>query len=571
MKMSNMLMLTLREVPAEAEIASHKLMLRSGMMRKMASGVYNYMPLGLKVLKNVEDIVREEMNAAGAQEFLASALLPAELWQESGRWDVYGAEMFRLKDRNSRDFCLGPTHEEVFTDIARNEIKSYKQLPVNLYQIQTKYRDERRPRFGVMRSREFVMKDAYSFDKDQAGLDLSYDKMHDAYVRIFNRCGLDAKCVAADSGAIGGSNSAEFMVKSEVGEDDVVFCNHCNYAANIEKAPSTPEKAEAEELKEMNKVETPNVRTIEELVKFFNITEKKLAKTLIYNADGKIVAVMVRGDREVNEVKVTNAIGGAINLDMATPEEVEAATSAKVGFAGPIGIKVDMLLVDEEVANMYNFVVGANETGYHIENVNYERDFTGTVGDFRNVVAGEKCPECGGEITISRGTEVGHIFKLGTKYSEAMKATFIDENGKEQPFLMGCYGIGITRTMASIIEQHNDENGIIWPLSVAPYHVSVIPVNIKDEGIMKVAEELYSKLQDLGVEVLMDDRNERAGVKFKDSEIMGIPMRVTVGKKIVDNEVEFKLRAGGDNEVISIDAVCERVKSEFEKNNLKIK
>ena len=422
-----------------------------------------------------------------------------------------------------------------------------------------------------MRSREFVMKDAYSFDKDQAGLDLSYDKMHDAYVRIFNRCGLDAKCVAADSGAIGGSNSAEFMVKSEVGEDDVVFCNHCNYAANIEKAPSTPEKAEVEELKEMNKVETPNVRTIEELIKFFNITEKKLAKTLIYNADGKIIAVMVRGDREVNEVKVTNAIGGAINLDMATPEEVEAATSARVGFAGPIGIKVDMLLVDEEVTNMYNFIIGANETGYHIENVNYERDFIGTVGDFRNVVAGEKCPECGGEITISRGTEVGHIFKLGTKYSEAMKATFIDENGKEQPFLMGCYGIGVTRTMASIIEQHNDENGIIWPLSVAPYHVSVIPVNIKDENVMKVAEELYSKLQELGVEVLMDDRNERAGVKFKDSEIMGIPMRVTVGKKIVDNEVEFKLRSGEDNEVISIDAVCERVKSEFEKNNIKIK
>ena len=571
MKMSNMLVSTLREVPAEAEIDSHKLMLRAGMIRKMAAGIYNYMPIGLKVLKNVEDIVREEMNAAGAQEFLASAILPAELWQESGRWDVYGDEMFRLKDRNQRDFCLGPTHEEVFTDIARNEIKSYKQLPVNLYQIQTKYRDERRPRFGVMRSREFVMKDAYSFDKDQAGLDLSYDKMHDAYVKIFNRCGLDAKCVAADSGAIGGSNSAEFMVKSEVGEDDVVFCNHCNYAANIEKAPSTPEKAEVEELKELNKVETPDARSIEDLVKFFNTTNKKLAKTLIYNADGKVVAVMVRGDREVNEVKVNNALGGVINLDMASPEEVFNATNAKVGFAGPIGIKVDTLLVDEEVANMYNFVVGANETGYHIENVNYSRDFEGTVGDFRNVTAGEKCPECGGEITISRGTEVGHIFKLGTKYSEAMKAKFIDENGKEQPFLMGCYGIGVTRTMASIIEQHNDENGIVWPLSVAPYHVSVIPVNIKDENIMKIAEELYSKLQELGVEVLMDDRNERAGVKFKDSEIMGIPMRVTVGKKIVDNEVEFKLRAGGENEVISIDEVCNRVRAEFDKNNLKIK
>lgn len=571
MKMSNMLVLTLREVPAEAEIASHKLMLRSGMIRKMASGVYNYMPLGLKVLKNIEDIVREEMNAAGAQEFLASAMLPAELWQESGRWDVYGAEMFRLKDRNDRDFCLGPTHEEVFTDIARNEIKSYKQLPVNLYQIQTKYRDERRPRFGVMRSREFVMKDAYSFDKDQAGLDKTYDKMHDAYVKIFNRCGLDAKCVEADSGAIGGSNSAEFMVKSEVGEDDVVFCNHCDYAANIEKAPSTPEKAEKEELKELKKTETPNAKTIEELVKFFGTTEKKLAKTLIFNADGHIVAVMVRGDREVNEVKVTNALGGVINLEMATPEEVFDATSAKVGFAGPIGIKVDKLLVDEEVANMYNFIVGANETGYHLENVNYGRDFEGTVGDFRNITVGEKCPVCGGEVTIARGTEVGHIFKLGTKYSEPMNAKFIDEDGKQKPFLMGCYGIGVTRTMASIIEQHNDENGIIWPLSVAPYHVSVVPVNMKDEEQVAIAEKLYEELQNAGFEVLLDDRNERAGVKFKDSEIMGIPMRVTVGKKVTEGNVEFKLRTGGDNELIKIEEVCDRVKNEFAKQNLKIK
>ncbi len=571
MKMSNMLVLTLREVPAEAEIASHKLMLRSGMMRKMASGIYNYMPLGLKALKKVEDIVREEMNKAGAQEFLASAILPAELWQESGRWDVYGDEMFRLKDRNSRDFCLGPTHEEVFTDIARNEIKSYKQLPVNLYQIQTKYRDERRPRFGVMRSREFVMKDAYSFDKDQAGLDLSYDKMHDAYVKIFNRCGLDAKCVAADSGAIGGSNSAEFMVKSEVGEDDVVFCTCCDYAANIEKAPCTAEENEKEELKEAKKVETPNIKTIEDLVKFFNTTEKNFVKTLIFNVDGKIVAVLVRGDREVNEVKVTNALGGAIKFDMASPEEVFNATSAQVGFAGPIGIKVDELLVDEEVTMMYNFIVGANETGFHIENVNYGRDFEGKVGDFRNITAGEKCPVCGGEVTISRGTEVGHIFKLGTKYSQAMNANFIDEDGKEKPFLMGCYGIGVTRTLASIIEQHNDENGIIWPLSVAPYHVSVVPVNVKDEEQMRIAEEIYTKLKDMGVEVLIDDRNERAGVKFKDSELMGIPMRVTVGKKINEGIVEFKLRAGGENELVKIEDVCSRVEVEFDKNNLKIK
>lgn len=570
MKMSNMLISTLREVPAEAEIDSHKLMLRSGMMRKMAAGIYNYMPLGLKVLKKVEDIVREEMDAAGAQEFLASAMIPAELWQESGRWDAYGAEMFRLKDRGNRDFCLGPTHEEVFTDIARNEIKSYKQLPLNLYQIQTKYRDERRPRFGIMRSREFIMKDAYSFDRDQEGLDIAFNKMHDAYVKIFNRCGLDAKPVQADSGAIGGANSAEFMVKSEVGEDDVVFCDCCNYAANIEKAVCTPEKEEKQDFLELREVETPNAKTIEEVAAFFGKDAKKFAKTILFNADGKIVAVMVRGDREINEVKVTNAIGEVNSLELASNEEVQNATNAVVGFAGPVGIKVDILLVDEEVTNMYNFIVGANKTGYHLENVNYGRDFEGTVGDFRNVTAGEKCPDCGGTVTIARGTEVGHIFKLGTKYSKAMNANFIDEDGKEKPFVMGCYGIGVTRTMASIIEQHHDENGIIWPLAVAPYHVSVIPVNVKDEEQVRVANELYDELISMGVEALLDDRNERAGVKFKDSELMGIPMRVTVGKKIGDGEVEFKLR-DGEMEVVKISDICNIIKGEFEKNNVKLK
>lgn len=571
MKMSNMLITTLREVPAEAEIESHKLMLRSGMIRKMAAGVYNYMPLGLKVLKKVEDIVREEMNAAGAQEFLASAMIPAELWQESGRWDLYGGELFRFKDRGNRDFCLGPTHEEVFTDIAKNTIKSYKQLPLNLYQIQTKYRDERRPRFGVMRSREFVMKDAYSFDKDQEGLDLVFDKMHDAYVKIFNRCGLDAKCVQADSGAIGGSNSAEFMVKSEVGEDDVVFCTKCDYAANIEKAISVAEKQEKQEIKELNKIETPDVRSIENLVKFFNTDEKNFAKTILFNADGKIIAVMVRGDREINDVKVGNAIGGDIvSLELASAEEVQNATGAAVGFAGPVGIKCDILLVDEEVANMYNFIVGANETGYHLENVNYGRDFEGVIGDYRNVTEGEKCPCCGAPITIARGTEVGHIFKLGTKYSKAMNANFIDENGKEQPFVMGCYGIGVTRTMASIIEQHHDENGIVWPLSVAPYHVSVIPVNSKDEEQNKIASEIYEKLLSMGVETLLDDRNERPGVKFKDSELMGIPMRITVGKKITDGEIEFKLR-DAEMEVIKLEDVYAKVKEQFVKNNIELK
>ncbi|HBJ1647220.1 TPA: proline--tRNA ligase [Clostridium botulinum] len=570
MKMSNMLISTLREVPAEAEIDSHKLMLRSGMIRKMASGIYNYMPLGLKALKKVEDIIREEMNEAGAQEFLASAMIPAELWQSSGRWDAYGAEMFRVKDRNERDFCLGPTHEEVFTDIAKNEIKSYKQLPVNLYQIQTKYRDERRPRFGVMRSREFVMKDAYSFDKDQQGLDLSYNKMYEAYVKIFNRCGLDAKCVEADSGAIGGSNSAEFMVKSEVGEDDIVFCTECNYAANIEKATARLEEAEKEELMEVEKVSTPDSRGIDEVSEFLNISSKKTVKTLLYNVDGKIVAVFVRGDREVNEVKVANASNASGDIEMASHEEYMNATGCGIGFAGPIGIKADLILVDKEVKNMCNFVTGANETGYHIKNVNYGRDFEGTIGDYRNVVEGEACPTCGGKLTISRGTEVGHIFKLGTKYSEAMDAKFIAENGKEAPFIMGCYGIGVTRTMASIIEQHNDENGIVWPLAVAPYHVSVIAVNVKDEEQVKIATKLYEDLKSMGVEALLDDRNERAGVKFKDSEIMGIPMRITVGKKIVDGEVEFKLRIG-DMEVVKIEDVCQMVKDEFDKNNLKLR
>ena len=570
MKMSNMLVGTLREVPAEAEIESHKLMLRAGLMRKMAAGIYNYMPLGLKVIENVKNIVREEMNNAGAQEFLASALIPAELWQESGRWDAYGAEMFRLKDRHNRDFCLGPTHEEVFTDIVRNEIKSYKQLPLNLYQIQTKYRDERRPRFGVMRSREFIMKDGYSFDKDQEGLDLAYEKMRKAYVNIFNRCGLDAKAVAADSGAIGGSGSAEFMVKSEVGEDDVVFCTACDYAANIEKAPSTPEHAEKEELMEVEKVETPAVKSIEDLAKFFECSPKKIAKTLIFQADDKVVAVVLRGDREANEVKIANAIGEVIELEMASEEAVKEATGAAVGFAGPMGIKVDMLLVDQEVANMYNFIIGANETDMHLKNVNYGRDFEGIVGDFRNVTIGEKCPECGKEITISRGTEVGHIFKLGTKYSESMGATFIDEDGKAKPFIMGCYGVGVTRTVASIIEQHNDENGIIWPLEVAPYHVSVIPANVKNEEQATKAEEIYNELRKMGVEALLDDRKERAGVKFKDSELMGIPMRITVGKMIGEGQVEFKLRNGGEVETLSIEEVYNRVREEFERANLSL-
>ena len=570
MRMSRMLMPTLKEVPSDAEITSHQLMLRAGMIRKMASGIYNQLPMGIRVFRKVEDIIREEMNAKGAQEISCALLVPAELWQESGRWDVMGPEMFRLKDRNGRDYCLGPTHEETFTHIVRNEITSYKQLPLNLYQIETKFRDERRPRFGVMRTRNFTMKDAYSFDADQEGLDKSYDDMFDAYTRIFARCELDNSPVQADSGAMGGSASAEFMVKSEVGEDEIVFCSGCDYAANIEKATSVNHEASTEEMKEMGEIETPNVHTIEELQDFFKMDAGQFAKTLIYYADGKTVAVVVRGDRDVNETKVANAIGGAVEFELASEDTIKAVTGAEVGFAGPIGIKADYLFIDQEVVDQRNVIVGANKTGYHIQNANFGRDFEGQIGDFRNVQEGDKCPKCGQPLEIMRGVEVGHIFKLGTKYSESMGATFLDQNGKSQPIIMGCYGIGVERTVAAVIEQHHDENGIIWPLALAPYHVVVVPVNVKKEEHLENAEKIYNELQAAGVEVLLDDRNERAGFKFKDSDLLGIPMRITVGKDIVDGKVEFKLRKEADKEIISVDEVLDRVKAEFVKNNVKL-
>lgn len=565
MRLSNMLLGTLRETPGEAEITSHKLMLRAGMIRKSATGIYTFMPTGVRVIKNVENIVREEMDATGAQEFLASALIPATLWQESGRWDVFGPEMFRVKDRIGRDFCLGPTHEEVFTDLARNEIKSYKQLPLNLYQIQTKYRDERRPRFGVMRSREFIMKDAYSFDKDNEGLDTSYLKMYEAYNRIFSRCQLEFSAVEADSGAMGGSGSAEFMVKSDIGEDEIAFCTNCTYAANTEKAVSMKEEYKEEEQKQLNKISTPNSKTIDDLVNFFNTTSDKFAKTLIYKIDDKVVAIMIRGDRTLNETKVINALGGAVEVEMADSDTVIKATSAEVGFAGPIGINVDVLLVDEEIAYGTNFIVGGNETGYHYENVNYGRDFEGVVGDYKMVVEGDLCPRCGKAMTIKRGVEVGHIFKLGTKYSKSMKANYLDENGKEQPLVMGCYGIGINRTVAAIIEQHHDENGIIWPMEIAPYKVIIMPANMKNEKQVEVAEKLYNELRRKNIDVLLDDRNERVGVKFKDSDLIGIPIRITVGKKVEDGIIEFKLRCEDNVEEIKIEDFISKVNEKIEK------
>lgn len=543
MRMSNLLMPTLREVPAEAEIASHRLMLRAGLIRKLAAGIYSYLPLGLRTLKKVEQIVREEMDRAGAQELLMSALLPAEAYQASGRWDVFGPSMFKLKDRGERDFCLGPTHEELFTQCVIDNVKSYKEYPMTLYQIQTKYRDEGRPRFGVIRSREFVMKDAYSFDLDEKGLDESYKKMYDAYNRIFTRLGLDFTVVDADSGAMGGSGSQEFMVKSPVGEDGIAYCDACGYAANYEKCECIPQLAEQIEGDlELEKIVTPNAHTIDELVESLGMAAHNFAKTIIYKADDKYIAAMVRGDRDVNEVKLKNLVGCRDDLELAEPAIVRDITNAQVGFAGPINLGIPIYL-DKEVEMMKNFVVGANETDMHYKNVNINRDFTpDVIADIRVVVTGDKCPKCGGTIKSEQGIEVGHIFKLGTKYSDALGLKYLDEEGKQQTVIMGCYGIGVTRCVAAAVEQMHDENGIIWPVSIAPYQAIVVPANYKDEEQMAAAEKLYNELSDAGVEVLLDDRAERAGVKFKDADLIGIPVRVVVGKKLGESIVEYKER-----------------------------
>lgn len=561
MKLSKSLTPTLREVPAEAEITSHQLMLRAGMMRKLASGVYAYLPMGLRVLRKVEAVVRRSMDSHGAQELIMSALLPSEAYQASGRWEVFGPGMFRLKDRNGRDFCLGPTHEELFTDTVKASLRSYKQLPLTLYQVQTKYRDERRPRFGVIRSREFIMKDAYSFDRDEAGLDKSYDNMYDAYREIFDNLGLDYLIVDADSGAMGGSGSQEFMVKSDIGEDTIAYCA-CGYCANEEKAqcvPAAAANADEAELP-MEKMETPHAGTIEELTAFLHTTPDRFAKTLLYNADGKFVAVMVRGDREVNEIKLKNHLG-AVNLELAAADDVARITNARVGFAGPVSLGIPVI-ADNEVAGMKNMVAGANESDYHLINVNINRDFTPDfVGDFRNIVPGDKCPKCGGEIHTCRGIEVGHIFKLGDKYTKALHCAYLDENGKEQIPLMGCYGIGVNRCIAAVIEQHSDENGIIWPLNIAPWHAVVVPVSAKNAEQTALAERIYNELSAQGVEVVLDDRDERPGVKFNDADLIGYPIRITVGKRAADGIVEYKLRAGGEVQELSVaDAVAAAVK-----------
>ena len=555
MRVSKLFMATQREIPSDAEIPSHQLMLRAGLMRKVASGIYSFMPVGYKAYRNVERVVREEMDRAGAQELIMPAVLPAEVYQASGRWDKFGPEMFRLLDRGGRQFCLGPTHEEPFTEAVRDTIRSYKQLPVTLYQIQHKYRDEKRPRFGVMRAREFVMKDAYSFDADEAGLDISYQTMYKAYCRIFDRLGLDYIIVDADSGAMGGSGSQEFMVKSVVGEDAICYCTECSYAANEEKASTIPpEPAKDFEMKEVEKIHTPNVKTIEELMGFMNSEPANFAKTILYDIDGKIVAVMVRGDREINETKLGN-LYDATEMNLAAFEDVERITGAKVGFAGPVDLKEKVdLIVDPEVLAMENFIVGANETDYHFKNVNYGRDFEATkVADVRNVVEGDKCPKCGKPLAMCRGVEVGHIFKLGTKYSKALNCVYLDKDGKENPMIMGCYGIGVGRTLAAVIEQYNDEDGIKWPTEVAPYKVVVVPTKVVDEECMKIAEGIYDKLLDAGVDVLIDDRNERPGVKFKDSDLIGVPVRITVGRRAGEGIVEVKYRQTGEQVELTVD------------------
>jgi prolyl-tRNA synthetase len=565
MYFSKMFLPTLREVPAEAEIMSHKLMLRAGLIRKLASGVYSFLPLGLRTLKKIENIVREEMDRAGAQELLMSALLPAESYRESGRWEVFGPEMFRLKDRNDRDFCLGPTHEEIFTETVKHGVRSYRSLPLILYQIQTKYRDEIRPRFGVMRSREFIMKDAYSFDRDEAALDISYKRMDKAYRRVFDRLGLDYKVVEADSGAMGGSGSQEFMVISEIGEDGIAYCETCGYGANEEKA-SCPEPKEpvTEEELPIEKIFTPNIHTISELAGFLGCEPAKMAKTLIFKADDMLVAAMVRGDRELNEVKLKNVLG-CTELEIADAESVRIATNAGVGFAGPIDLKIK-IIADHEVAHGKNLIVGANETDYHLINVNMGRDFEAEIHDIRSIAEGDVCPCCGQRITLARGIEVGHIFKLGTKYSEQLKCNYIDESGNERPMVMGCYGIGINRVMAAVIEQNNDEKGIIWPMETAPYHVIIVPVNVLDETVMDIARYMYEKLIESNVEVILDDRNERAGVKFNDADLIGIPIRINIGRKAAEGLVEFKLRSGNEAITMPVNEALEKILSEVQNN-----
>jgi len=564
-----MLMPTLREDPSEAEVLSHRLMLRAGMIRKLAAGIYSYLPLAQRVMRKTEQIIREEMDRAGALQVTLPFVQPAELWQKSGRWDIYGKEMLRLKDRHNREFCLGPTHEEVITELVKNELTSYRQLPINLYQIHLKFRDEIRPRFGVMRAREFVMKDAYSFDVDEEGAERSYQKMYQAYCAIFERCKLTFRAVEADTGPIGGSFSHEFMVLAETGEDSIFSCTACGYAANKEKAAIGSSPAEPSgpvPQGDLMRAETPKQRTVEEVTRFLKIKPEQLIKTMVFQEGDRTVAALVRGDHEINEIKLQNHLK-AETLSLADDEVIEKVTKAPKGFAGPVGLHIPVI-ADNALQGGSNFVTGGNEKDIHLLNVNFERDFqVSSFEDLRFAEEGDPCPRCAdGQLVMSRGIEVGHIFKLGTKYSKALDATFLDAQGKARHMVMGCYGIGVGRTVAAAIEQNHDENGIIFPLSIAPFQVILTSVKPKDPEIKEAAERVYAALLNAGIDVTFDDRDERPGIKFKDADLIGIPVRVTVGTKIKDGLLDIKLRKSQAsiviNEAEAVSTIKELIRSD---------
>lgn len=553
---------TLRELPADAVVVSHQYMLKAGMMRKIGNGIYSFLPLAWRSIQKVEKIIREEINKTGAQEIMMPIVQPAELWQKTGRWDVFGPEMFKLKDRNDREYCLGPTHEELVTSLIQMDTTSYKQMPVSVYQIQNKYRDEKRPRFGLMRSREFIMKDGYTFDADEEGLDKQYKLMYDAYTRIFTRCGLTFRPVIADSGAIGGSGSHEFEVLADSGEADIVYCENCDFAANIEAVDPLTVKCDIHNDKEKELVETPGQHTIEMVCDFLHAPVAQSVKAVVYNVDGLVVLAMVRGDHEVNETKIQH-IYNAINVDMASDEDLKKV-GLTAGYISPIGLKRTKdfdILVDPTVMEMQDACCGANEKDKHYIHVNPARDFTDVrVETIRQIQEGDVCPHCGGKIVRCRGIEVGQVFKLGTKYSEALHATFLDNQGKSHPFVMGCYGIGVTRTVAASIEQNHDDDGIIWPVAIAPYEAVIVPANNKSEEVMAAARKLYEDMEDGRDEVVLDDRNERAGIKFKDADLIGYPVRVTIGKKWQQSGcVEIKIRRSGEVVEVPLEEAKDKV------------
>lgn len=556
---------TLREVPSDADVVSQQLMLRAGFMRKVANGLYSFLPLGWRSIKKIEAIIREEMDSSGAQEIMMPILQPAEIWKESGRWNAYGAEMMRINDRHDVEYCLGPTHEEMITTLVKNEINSYRQLPVNLYQIQSKFRDERRPRYGLMRSREFIMKDGYSFDIDDAAADVSYKNMYDAYSRIFTRCGLTFRPVEADSGAIGGSNTHEFMAIAEAGEADIIHCSACDYAANIEIGKPGIMKQAEEALKELEVVDTPHASTIEAVAEMLNLPLEKTIKAVVYAIEDKVILAMVRGDHDVNEVAVQHAVNGSVEPEMATPEQL-ANVGLTAGFISPVGLtQTDdfAIVVDESVMETYNVCGGANKVDAHYININPKRDFNTDdiiVAPIRLITKDDVCPECHSPLEYSKGIEVGQVFKLGTKYSESLQATYLDQNGRPNAMVMGCYGIGVSRTLAAAIEQYHDENGIIWPRAIAPFEVVIVPINAKDKALMSTSISIYNTLLNNKVDVLLDDRKDRAGVKFKDADLIGYPLRITVSKNTLEsNEVEIRVRKTGEAINCPIDEVSNKV------------